>query len=688
MSAPQTDVTVLVRERSRLPEWAVEYSLLVRHLLATGRLEELAKRLRIARAGYAGLDIALFLLAFFCWGKSSSLSLFGSESAGWGPQLAALAGRSAWPSASSLSRGLAVADRCDLDAFGVWLLGPGSGGTDLLAHPLAMATDTHGEQWAVFDFDPTVEAVRLRALPEGEDLPPPRRRAAGLCAPGYSGRHRGEIQFSITPIASAGTALWLQAGIEPGNCAMPKALEVAGDACVQAVTAAGLTPQRSLIRIDGAGGSAVALDPIAKRGIQHLVRLKSYGIFRLRAVQQLLAADTWQWVADSGSGPRRQALDIGSWQLGADEFQAATDAPVVPTRLVVSRYATDRKHGAGVLIEGWLYELFGTSLDASAWPAAETVELYYGRSAIENRFAQEARELHLHHVFSYTPAGQRLAVLVGMWLWNLRTVLGSRVVGPLGAVPTPPARVTQDVVAPPPVPEMLLPPEPVDQAPPHEPSERERVEAVLAGLAWPEMIRKHPGWRYDGTLHCPAGHVALFNGVAQTKHCRYASYRVSARHCGPCQKRELCSRTTNPTYSRVVTLPIGDALLVGRRLRGQKPVPPPLVPLPPPRWLAPAPSEPGLLQALAAALLPAELRHRWQDFASRCGAEICLPRPVPAPVRRPWVASTPGVRQHRRLTWQQHLARYELRGTARVCLDAPDKRHAQATRAVLELYAA
>ena len=146
---------------------------------------------------------------------------------------------------------------------------------------------------------------------------------------------------------------------------MPRALEVAGDACVEAVTAAGIAPQRSLMRIDGAGSSAVALDPIAKRGIQHLVRLKSYGVFRLRAVQQLLAAGTWQWVTDSGSGPRRQALDIGSWQLGADAFQTATDAPVVPTRLVVSRYATDHKHGAGVLIEGWLYELL-----ARAWTPA------------------------------------------------------------------------------------------------------------------------------------------------------------------------------------------------------------------------------------------------------------------------------------------------------------------------------
>jgi hypothetical protein len=142
-------------------------------------LQQLAERLRLARAGYAGLDLALYLLAFFCWGRSSSLSTFGAESAGWGPQLAALAGRSRWPSASSVSRGLAVADRCDIDAFGELLLGSGCGG-HALAHPLALATDSHGRSLAVFDFDPTVEALRLRAY-EAPDLPPP-RGVAQLCA--------------------------------------------------------------------------------------------------------------------------------------------------------------------------------------------------------------------------------------------------------------------------------------------------------------------------------------------------------------------------------------------------------------------------------------------------------------------------------------------------------------------------
>ncbi len=49
-------------------------------------------------------------------------------------------------------------------------------------------------QWIAtfFDFDPTVSTSRERALPEGEDLPPPRRRHTKLCAKGYS--HRFQIQ--------------------------------------------------------------------------------------------------------------------------------------------------------------------------------------------------------------------------------------------------------------------------------------------------------------------------------------------------------------------------------------------------------------------------------------------------------------------------------------------------------------
>jgi hypothetical protein len=690
MTAHLADVTVRVRDRSRLPDWAVEFASIVHHLQQNGTLEQLADRLRLARAGYAGLDVALFLLAFFCWGKESSLSEFGSVSAGWGPQLASLGGRSSWPSASAVSRALRVADGCDLDAFGAWALGSGSGGAELLADPLAMAKDTQGSSLAVFDFDPTVEALRLRALPEAAELPPARRRSAKLCAPGYSGRKRGETQFSITPLASAGAALWLQAGVEPGNCHIAKAMEVVAGALEQTLVRAAIPAATALVRIDGAGGHAAAVEPLARRGIHHLVRLAQYAVLDLPEVRRLLAEGVWQAVPDSGSGPRRQALDIGYWQLGADGDGVDAGRAVVPTRLVVSRVETDEKHGAGVLLDGWHYELFGTDLDAGAWPAAETVELYCGRAAIENRFAQEARELHLHHTFSYTPAGQRLAVLVGMWLWNLRTVLGARLAGPLGDMPAQAARSVPETVEPVLAPTTPLPPDAETVVEPAmdsgvEPDEHAQIQAALAQLPWQRVVRKHPGWRWEGALRCPADHEARFHGVHRVKIHKYAQFKVGSKHCGVCQHRPRCTTSTDPGYSPVITVALADALPMGTRLRRHKPLPKPIAP---PRWSPPRRGKPGPLQARAALLLPAELRKRWVGFAANCSALVRLPPPVDRPVRRDWVAQSSGARQHRRLTWKQHLARYALNAPARLTLEVPDSRYADLTWKVLQLNAA
>ena len=116
-------VTPPARHRTRLPDWASEFALLVAHLQSTGLLAELAERLQVPRqGGYCGLDIILFLLAFFCWTGPRSLNKFGEACSSCGDALAAVAGRSDWPTPSSVSRFLAAAGRADLDAFGTWLL--------------------------------------------------------------------------------------------------------------------------------------------------------------------------------------------------------------------------------------------------------------------------------------------------------------------------------------------------------------------------------------------------------------------------------------------------------------------------------------------------------------------------------------------------------------------------------------
>ncbi len=53
--------------------------------------------------------------------------------------------------------------------------------------------DRQGRRCVVFDVDATRQAARQRALPSAPELPPPRRRLDAVCAPGYTGRKRGEV---------------------------------------------------------------------------------------------------------------------------------------------------------------------------------------------------------------------------------------------------------------------------------------------------------------------------------------------------------------------------------------------------------------------------------------------------------------------------------------------------------------
>ena len=69
--------------------------------------------------------------------------------------------------------------------------------------------DRRGNHYLVFDVDGTREAARQRALPKTEDRPAPQRRLRPLCAPGYTGRKRGEIVRTRTTILQAHTHQFL-----------------------------------------------------------------------------------------------------------------------------------------------------------------------------------------------------------------------------------------------------------------------------------------------------------------------------------------------------------------------------------------------------------------------------------------------------------------------------------------------
>jgi len=115
----------------------------------------------------------------------------------------ALFGRGRLPARSTLSRFLAALTPAPVEALRSLFL------DDLLARPLAQERQTGGlvdrcgVSWIVFDIDGTREAARQRALPQTADLPAAQRRLQELCAPGYTGRKRGEAVRTRTVISQA-----------------------------------------------------------------------------------------------------------------------------------------------------------------------------------------------------------------------------------------------------------------------------------------------------------------------------------------------------------------------------------------------------------------------------------------------------------------------------------------------------
>ena len=105
----------------------------------------------------------------------------------------ALFGRASLPVASTLSRFLAALPAESVEALRSLFQ------EDVLARRLspeeqdAGLWDRQANRWQVFDVDGTREAARQRALPQIPDRPAPQRRLLPLCAPGYTGRKRGEV---------------------------------------------------------------------------------------------------------------------------------------------------------------------------------------------------------------------------------------------------------------------------------------------------------------------------------------------------------------------------------------------------------------------------------------------------------------------------------------------------------------
>jgi hypothetical protein len=697
---------VVVKRRgpgARLPEWATAGAEVVHWLTERGLWEAAGERLKVQReGGYAGIDAVLVLLAYFAADLHVGVKEFLEQ---LGPQralLAAVGGRCHLPTQSSMSRLLRAVDEETAADFGDWLLQQAPGVEAVLHHPSVMHHDAMGVGWHVFDWDPTVTTLRHRALPQFEGTPDARRRSESLAAPGYPGRKRGDVQFSRGTLQHAGSGLWFGIDVAAGSREQREMFERAVGQVVATCNHAQLDGAHVVLRSDGAGGNVPFITACMEAGLQFLTRIAHYQVLDDPDVIAHLNASTWYDVPSSGSGPRRQACDVGSVQLEPSAGTTRSDGtryPPIWTRVVVSRFPsrTEAGRGAGVVVDGWQYELYATNLEPDGWPEAEVVAGYYGRTAQENRFHQEDRELGLDRIFSYHLPGQQLASAIGLFIWNFRICRGMELLVPPTDAPEPPRsevtpvveRIVLAQVEPPTVEPHAEAPdddglgsEHPEHAPTASTGARRDFFDEVNRLDVGTLLAHLPGWSWMAeheALRC-ANHTLLpLSSVGKKNDKIHLRFFAPAAACGSCEKRHRCMRSDNPNVGKDIRLAVPDAVaesiherwldipLAQRPRARSRPAHLTRAPIRSPHPRAsrrtkrldrsppPLPATRPELGLAAPTLMPAELRKATRRASQHVEIRVRLSTSNASTQLHPAIAPTAARRQKRRLSWADRL---------------------------------
>ena len=258
------------------PSWFGEAALIAHYLRKLGVLDALTEQVHFARrrfGRYEVIDFVAVLLGYAVSGERT-LEMFYKHVQPFATAFMALFGRDRLPHHSTLSRFLAALDQGTVEALRTLFL------RDLLARPLGKEQqlsglwDRAGQQWVVFDIDGTREAARQRALPRTADRPAPQRRLTDLCAPGYTGRKRGEVVRTRTTAFQGHTHQWLGTFGNPGNGQYRAELRRAVAAIQAYLQAQQLSQERALLRLDGQYGTGAVVADLA--GFSFVMRGKDY----------------------------------------------------------------------------------------------------------------------------------------------------------------------------------------------------------------------------------------------------------------------------------------------------------------------------------------------------------------------------------------------------------------------------
>jgi hypothetical protein len=531
-----------------VPDWFGEVTLLAHHLHRQGVLAAIEEQVRFARrrfGRYEVIDFVAVLLGYAISGERT-LEAFYEQLRPWASAFMALFGRDRLPARSTLSRFLAALDQATVEALRALFL------KDLLARPLVKEEqpggmfDRQGNHFLVFDVDGTREAARQRALPKTADRPGPQRRLRPLCAPGYTGRKRGEIVRTRTTILQAHTHQFLGTFGNPGNGEYRADLRRAVAAIRDYLKALHHPEERALLRLDGQYGTGAVLTDLA--GLPFVMRGKDYQILKRAEVQARLKLPPDQHLAHPESGMVRALYDCPDLPLGTEGMRCRV--------VVATHQAGVAKSRIGVTRSGVVYELFVTKLPQSAFTASDVVALYLHRGAFENALADEDQEQDPDRWASHTARGQETWQLISQWVWNLRLELGHQ-------LHPDPVRTTEFAPALPSV---------QDQAPDSSPPPQGYGPAEVA-LPWKQgrFSGQDFALQPDGTLRCPAGQsLVAHERRREADGSLRMVYAASIRSCRPCPLREQCqwngSATAKPRQVSVLLHPlvVGSAPLLWR----------------------------------------------------------------------------------------------------------------------------
>ena len=544
------DTTVMIQTTSQsvpaTPSWFGEVALIIEHLRKQGILSAICERVRFARRRFGRYEVIDFVAVLFGYARSfeRTLETFYDHLHPFAAAFMALFGRERLPARSTLSRFLAALTAEPIEALRALFL------TDLLARPLgkeeqpAGLWDRQGRRWIVFDIDGTREAARQRALPQTPDLPAPQRRLRPLCAPGYTGRKRGEVVRSRTTILQAHTHQWLGSFSGPGNGKSREELRRAVAQIQQYLAAHQLPAARVLLRLDGLYGTGATLSDVA--GLSVVMRGKDYQLLSRAEVQFRLSLPPDQQFSRPESALVRTLYDCPLVTVGPDGQRC---------RVVVATHPTGpKKPRVGVERDGIVYELFLTMLPQDAFTVADVVALYLHRGAFENALSDEDSEQAPDRWCSHAAWGQECWQIISQWVWNLRLELGHHLLAD-------PVRTTEFASA-----HLAGQAQAFDSA---SPAQGYGPAEVASPWKTDRFSGRDFAFQPDGTLRCPVGqklsaHERRREGDGSLR----VVYAASIRSCRPCPLREQCQWqgkvTTKPRQVSVLLHPltVGSAPLL------------------------------------------------------------------------------------------------------------------------------